>query len=187
MLVDTAIFLGATKARIIPTDLVPVQEDIIEMCRAPACESFGQCANCPPYVMTSAEARKWIRSFNKALLVKYDLPTSELFGPSRIEPFRRMFVLVTALEDISRHNGFERCAALGAGSCKPVFCPKDTCSLLQGEQCRYPDLARPSLEALGINVFELADAVGWPLNRILRSTNPETVPFASLIGMVLLG
>jgi len=186
MLIRKAISLGASEALLISTDILSIQDEIIEMCRAPKCEGFGQCANCPPHVMGPAEARKWIKNFSEALLVKQDLPPSDLFGPNEMERFQRMFTLVTSLEKIARNRGFEQATGLGAGSCKPVFCPEDVCSVLQGKACRLPHLARPYLEALGINVFELAKSVGWPMNKILRETDPRTVSSAALIGMVLL-
>ena len=52
---------------------------------------------------------------------------------------------------------------------------------------RRPDLARPSMEALGINVFRLARGLGWQIHPIGRDSDPAQIPSAMLAGLVLLG
>ena len=185
MLSKKAISLGATDAKVIGVGTIPLEAAIADLCKSPKCEGYGQCANCPPHTMDVQTSLKWINTFQRGLVIKLELLPSQIMGSHYLSHFKKLFVIVTALERAAKRRGFIRATALGAGSCKPVFCPHKPCSVLEGNTCRYPHLARPSLEAIGINVFELCKAIGWPMHRILRDTDPNTIPFASLVGLVL--
>ncbi len=185
MLIKTAISMGATDASIISTGEIPVEKSVVEMCESPRCEGYGQCANCPPHVMGPDEAIEWIRSYNKALVFRLDLAPEALLHDDYQRTFHKIFAISAAMEGIASRKGIINASGLGAGSCKPVFCPKQPCAVLEGGQCRYPHLARPSLEALGINVFKLAEKLGWKIHRFLRDTDPKSIPYAMLVGLVL--
>jgi len=186
LLKDEAVGLGASDAKIIPADMIRVEDEIIEMCKAPRCEGYGKSANCPPHVMGPERAREWIREYPAAILFKIDVPAALLVSPDRFEAFRRVYEISSALEAISVEAGYVFSKALGAGSCKPVFCPETPCQILEGTGgCRAPELARPSMEALGINVFRLVRDAGWEIQPILRTTDPETVSQGMLAGLLL--
>ncbi|MBW1705350.1 MAG: DUF2284 domain-containing protein [Deltaproteobacteria bacterium] len=181
-----ALTLGASDVRIIPADMVPVEDEIIEMCRPPFCEQYGKSANCPPHVMTPEDARQWIRSYNSAVLVKIDVLPGVLFSEQGLEVFRKVFVISARLEELSVGQGHASSKGLAAGSCKAVFCRDIPCdALIKDGKCRCPSLARPSMEALGINVFRLAREVGWEIHAILRKSDPDDIPSAMLAGLVL--
>ena len=55
------------------------------------------------------------------------------------------------------------------------------------KECRFPSLARPSMEAVGINVFKLMQDVGWEIQPITKDTDPDSIPGGILAGMVLVG
>jgi hypothetical protein len=42
------------------------------------------------------------------------------------------------------------------------------------------------MSGLGIDVFALAEAAGWPMNKITSKSNPDEVPMGLMAGMVLL-
>ncbi len=181
-----AITLGARDIRIIPADVVPIEDEIIEMCSPTSCEQYGKSANCPPHVMTPEDARQWIRSYHSALIFKIDVSPSVLFSDQGLEIFKRIFLISARLEEISVGEGHFFSKGLAAGSCKTVFCRDIPCdALIKDRKCRYPSLARPSMEALGINVFRLAKEVGWEIHHILRKSNPNDIPSAMLAGLLL--
>ena len=187
ILIEEALRLGAADARVIRAADIPVEDAIVEMCRPPGCEGYGKSANCPPFVMTPQEARIWISHFDKAVLFKIDVEPELLFSPGQFSPFEDIFRIASRLEHRAMESGWKDAKGLGAGSCKPVFCPDAACAILaDGEKCRFPDLARPSMEALGINVFKLAERVHWPIYQITRTTDPKEIPSAMLVGMMLI-
>jgi predicted metal-binding protein len=183
---DEALALGAGDACVIPSAQIQPQDAIVAMCRHPGCEGYGQCVHCPPHVMPPAEAKSWLTRFQHGVLFKIDLPPELLFSGERFDPFREVFTIASRLEARAEILGFKDARGLGAGSCKSVFCPERSCAALTpGGRCRFPRLARPSMEALGINVFELARVVNWPIHRITADSDPGEIPSAMLAGILL--
>ena len=181
-----AIALGASDVRIISADAISIEDEIIEMCRPPYCEQYGKSANCPPHVMTPEDARQWIRPYHSALIFKIDVSPRVLFSKQGLEIFKKIFLISARLEELSVEQGHAFSKGLAAGSCKSVFCRDIPCdALIKGRKCRYPSLARPSMEALGINVFRLAKDVGWEIHAILRKSDPDDIPSAMLAGLLL--
>jgi len=64
--------------------------------------------------------------------------------------------LMTALESEAFKMGYRFATAFAGGDC--VLC--DVCVGKDGEACRHPFEARPSMEAVGIDVVATADAAG---------------------------
>ena len=181
-----AIELGASDAKIISPDMISIEDEIIEMCKAPLCEGYGKSANCPPHVMRPTEASVWIQGFHAAVVFKIDVAPELLLSNERFDSFREVYVISAGLEAFSQDRGYLLSRGLAAGSCRPVFCNNIACAALTDEkQCRYPSLARPSMEALGINVFQLAKNLGWEIHPLLRDSDPKDAPTAMLAGLVL--
>lgn len=182
-----AVELGASDAKIIPVDRIPVEDEVVEMCKAHLCKGFGKSANCPPHVMGPGQVREWIEKYETALFFKLDVSPQVLLSEDRFETFKTVYMIASRLEASAREEGFPLAKGLAAGSCKPVFCKGRTCDALMDEgECRYPSLARPSMEAVGINVFKLSKDAGWDIHIILKDSDPEAVPKGMLAGLILL-
>jgi predicted metal-binding protein len=67
--------------------------------------------------------------------------------------------LMSALEAEAYRMGYRFAAAFAGGDC--VLC--DVCAGATGEACRRPGEARPSMEAVGIDVIATAEAAGLSL------------------------
>ena len=181
-----AIELGACDTKAISTEAISIEDQIVEMCKPPSCEGYGASANCPPHVMRPTEARVWIQGFHAAVVFKIDVAPELLLSNERFDSFREVYMISSGLEAFSQERGYLLSRGLAAGSCRPVFCSNILCAALTDEgQCRYPSLARPSMEALGINVFQLAKDLGWEIHPLLRDSDPKDAPTAMLAGLVL--
>ena len=182
-----ALELGASDAKIIPVDGIPVEDEVVQMCQAHLCNGYGKSANCPPHAMGPDKAREWIERYETALFFKIDVSPQVLLSEDRFETFKSVYIIASKLEALARDEGFQFAKGLAAGSCKPVFCKGRACDALEdGGECRYPSLARPSMEAVGINVFTLSRDVGWDIHKILKDSDPDAVPKAMLAGLILL-
>jgi predicted metal-binding protein len=180
--------IGVSYATIIDTAIIPIEDAIIEYCKKPLCASYGKSAHCPPHAPKPAEARKLLKSFQKALLFKLGVATKVLMTDESNEAFRKIYEIASELEAAAQKAGFVRTKGLAAGSCLPVFCKKNKCQVVEeGKKCRFPSLARPSMEAVGINVFKLVQDVGWEIQPITRDTDPDSIPGGILTGLVLVG
>lgn len=83
-----ALDLGASDAKIIPVDGIPVEDEVVEMCKPHLCKGFGKSANCPPHVMGPGQAREWIEKYETALFFKIDVSPQILLSEDRFETFK---------------------------------------------------------------------------------------------------
>ncbi len=187
-LIAYALKLGVGDARLIAATRIRVEEALAAICRDPGCPGYGQSANCPPHVMKPAAFRKLLQTFPEALVFKYDVPTEVLLGDDRFEVAGLVHETAAALERQALVCGYAAACGFAASSCRRIFCAAENdCRVLAGNgTCRHPDAARPSISGLGVNFFELARAVGWPIKRITRESDPGEIPMGLMAGIVLL-
>ncbi len=168
--------LGADRAAPLPAVAVVVDERVNLKCRVPLCSSYGHNLMCPPAVMALAETTAVLGRYSDALVVQLDIPLTqeavdEQFGGRGFadshsdadglkglrESQNRFARLMTALEREAFKLGYRYAAAFSGGEC--VLC--DECvGQDSGEPCRHPFEARPSMEAVGIDVVATAEAAG---------------------------
>lgn len=135
----------------------------LEACKA--CPSFGKSWICPPL---SDELTHKILSYSTLTLyiikVATDDPEATLRGAIRLQAEEML------LKEEARLGGY----ALGfTGRCP--YCA--SCTRADGAECRHPDKARPSLEALGFDVGALTEELfGEPL-----AWNKEIYSFAGAL------
>jgi predicted metal-binding protein len=180
--------LGASDVKIISTTVIPVEDEIIELCKEPLCASYGNSIYCPPHAMKPQRFRELLTKYEDAVIFKIDASSKILLSKKRFDEFRKIYEIATRLESFAMEDGFSESEGFAAGSCKPVFCPEYQCqAIIDGKTCRYPDKARPSMEAVGINVFKLVREVGWEINKITANSDPDSVQNGLLAGMLLVG
>ncbi len=180
--------LSASDAKIISTNKIPIEDEIIDFCKEPLCEGYGKSIYCPPHIMKPQRFRDLFSKYENAIFFKIDVSTKTLLSEGRFNEFRKIYEIATELEVFAIKAGFSKSKGFAAGSCKPVFCPEYQCQgLINGETCRYPDKARPSMEAVGINVFKLVRDVGWEIHKITKNSDPESVQKGILAGLLLVG
>jgi predicted metal-binding protein len=153
--------LGFSFARIIETPEIVVEPWVRLKCRFGCCH-YDRSLSCPPYSLDEEKMTATISRYRQALLVQ-GTPPSDFFHEQLLALERALFLA-----------GHTDALAFGAGPC-PV-CP----SCPEGGQCRFPEKARPSLEACGVNVYETARRAGLILNPVLQ---PEG--YVKYVGLVL--
>ena len=176
-LVRAAIDLGADEARIIDAKGIIVDKRVRLKCSVPLCASFGRHPMCPPNVMSVEEFASIKELYEKALILQveadYDSADKTRGSLNRethdmIEQStstrdwqNKLHKLVNQLEAIAFKEGFYLAAGLIGGDCG--LC--DECVRPNsGEPCRRPFEARPSMEAMGIDVLRTCRDVGLPLS-----------------------
>ena len=188
-LIQYALGLGASDARLISPEAISVEARLTEMCGDQQCDGYGLTVNCPPHVMKPGEFSRHILRYRQALVFKFDVPTEILLTEERNDIARVVHETAAGIEQAAIKKGYRKSMGLAAGSCKALFCNEyEKCrALTRGKACRFPDLARPSMSGLGINFFELAKALGWPMNKITRHSDPDDIPMSLMAGMALIG
>jgi predicted metal-binding protein len=175
-LIAAAEDFGADRAAPLPAVAVVVDERVNLKCRVPLCSGYGHNLMCPPAVMPAAATRDVLHKYGDALVVQLDIPITQgcvdeqlsgkTYADSRSdadqieglkESQNRFAHLMTDLERTAFKLGYRYAAAFSGGEC--VLC--DECvGQDSGEKCRHPFEARPSMEAVGIDVVATAEAAG---------------------------
>jgi len=143
--------LGALGAKLIPARSVETGHWVRGKCRY-GCGGYGSSLVCPPHTPTPAETRAMLDQFQHAIL--FESPHGEAKRIA-VELEREIFLA-----------GYYKAFGLGAGPCH--LC-KD-CALDKG--CRHPDTARPSMEAVGIDVYATARKHAFTIS-VVRSHDDE--------------
>lgn len=142
--------MKALHAKIIPADTIVVSRWVLEKCQE--CPGYGKNLTCPPHAPTPEETQRTVDSYKVGLLIHGDENTPINRIVVRLE--RRMFL-----------DGYERAFGMGAGPCFLCEeCPDST------GLCKFPEDARPSMEACGIDVFSTVKAHGFPIE-VLKDAN----------------
>lgn len=176
-LVKAAKDLGADEAKIIDSKDVVVDKRVRLKCAVPICSSYGRCLTCPPNLMPVDEFADTLRRYGKALMIQVETDYDSSDKSTRClcketcEELERktntrdwetkLHRLVNQIEAVAFEEGFYLAAGLTGGSCS--LCPE--CVTPQsGEPCRHPFEARPSMEAMGIDVVKTCSNAGLPIS-----------------------
>jgi predicted metal-binding protein len=186
-----AIELGAAGAKIIKSEIVPIQDRVVAKCAYPKCSFYGTCANCPPHAMSAEQIRKIVAEYRYAIFLWIELPPESFAGPDidkAIRPMQiKMHELVSKIEAAAFYDGYVLALGFSGGSCKNAFCPDLECTALKpGQSCRFPFKARSAMEAVGINVMALATRLGLDIYPLGFSVLPEDIPFGRRCGIVFI-
>lgn len=168
-LTTQARFLGATDAAIIPAHRLAVEDRFAEMCGAPArCPSYGLAPGCPPHAIKPSVFREQLAGCRYILVFKIDALVADLISEQRLTIAREIHRIAATLERAAVSRGWTQARGLAAGSCKELFCETEEQCVVLARQlpCRRPDVARPSLSAMGVDFAALAESVGWQFGRI---------------------
>lgn len=137
------------------------------------CNHTRQSDLCPPFSASAEDTLNVLGDYKFGLMIRREEPfpftrqTSEVWGD-----FQNALVEV---ENESFIRGYGKAFALATGNC--VFCHHDDAI----RPCEFNGKRRPTLEAIGINLYDTLDMIGW---RELLFREPED-PF-NLFGLLLL-
>jgi predicted metal-binding protein len=161
-LVDKAIELGASGAKLMDVDKIVFDPRSFLKCRF-GCNRWGKYWTCPPHLSISAdEFTRAFHKYEKAIIFRAPDPKS------------------------SQKVGLalEKEAMLAGGShfaFAMVLCVQcDECAY--PEPCRFPHLARPSMDAYGIDIGKTIEPLGF---KVEFDKEGKLIP--AWYGMVLLG
>ncbi len=148
---------GVDHVRVIDPAAVVVANWVRMKCQF-GCGGYGKRLTCPPFSPTPEYTQALLREYEKALLLQIEniAPQDE----SQIhDQFKR---LVPGLERELFLDGYYKALALTTGPC--YFC-----NHCQPEKpCEYPHLARPAMEACGIDVYQTVRNCGMQI-QVVRS------------------
>ncbi|MEJ5375320.1 MAG: DUF2284 domain-containing protein [bacterium] len=181
--------MGAGRVAIVPTSRLILKEAARAKCFIPLCKFYGSSAMCPPHnPLKPRIMRRILREYSWGVLFQLEARVQDFVGEAwrsrHLDTELRHKEMVARLEAAAFYMGFPLAMGFAAGECS-LCLPSTSCAVLQGKACAHPLRARPAMEACGFDVFAIARSVGWPMVPIGHSSQPDKVPCASLIGLVL--
>jgi len=188
-----AVEMGASDTRIIPAGTVRFDERVRLKCSVPKCHLYGSSPNCPPYTPGVSDMRKTMKKYRWAVVVKHDVEQVEDFVDQKKwlkgheKHQRKIHDLVSAVESAAYNDGYYFAAGFAAGGCKTTLCSGQPCGFLDSGRCRFPLKARPSMEGVGIDAFDLITRLGWDVYPIAsKYTDPGSIECAVSVGIVFI-
>jgi predicted metal-binding protein len=188
---DKALELGATRVRIVNTGDIPVDERVTLKCRIPRCFGYGVSAHCPPNALTPAELQEILKKYQWAVFFIKDVPPEVIVRDKatikeRVAAYQEVYKIVSEVESMAFYDGHYLAFGFAAGSCRHTLCSQqESCLAMEGKKCRFSLLSRPSMEAVGIDVYKMAAQAGWDIYPIGSNAKPEDMPKGTLAGIVI--
>ncbi len=168
--------LGASEARVIDAKDVVIDERVRLKCMVPICSDYNRHMMCPPNLMPVRAFADIISLYKKALIIQIeaDVDSRDKSGASLSKELcnqlemstktheweRKLHGLINKVEAHAFKEGFYLAAGLIGGSCS--LC-EECVDPRGGKPCRRPFEARPSMEAMGIDVVKTCKNAGLPL------------------------
>lgn len=140
--VDFALAKGVEDARVIDASSVRTAAWVRMKCHF-GCGGWNKRLTCPPYTPTPEETAQVLSCYSTAILIHCH------------DNNERINDVIPKLERKVFLSGYYKALGLGSGPCH--LCPR--CNV-KG-RCAHPYLARPAMEACGIDVYATARANGF--------------------------
>ena len=175
-LVKMAKRLGADEAKIVKARDIVVDKRVRLKCAVPLCVDYDRHLLCPPNLMPVDEFSDILGLYKRALIVQVEADTDSS-DKSRLPLSkgvhrkldlsthsakweRRLHRIVNQLETLAFKSGYYLAAGFIGGNC--CLC-RECVGPGRASMCRHPFDARPSMEAMGIDVIKTCRNVGLPL------------------------
>ena len=156
-LVGAALRLGATKAVVIEREKIVLSADFFDACKQNSCGNFGKCWMCPPDVGPITEWMEKVRSFPHALWYQTVGELEDSFDVEGMaEAGKRHAALAQTMRKELAPLLPARTLHLTRGGCGGC----ERCAKRDNEPCRFPELAMPSVESCGVNVYKTTEGTG---------------------------
>lgn len=160
LLANEALSIGFAEARPIGVEQLSVEPWVQAKCRY-GCANYGRKWSCPPHSMDAPQFRELLTSYGKGIVVVGQPPLRE-FQKRLLELEKRAFLA-----------GMKKALAFSGGPC--TWC--ESCA---EDACSFPEKRRPSLEACGCDVFDLAAKCGIEIAPLRHKDD-----FVQYVGLLL--
>jgi predicted metal-binding protein len=163
-LIKFAMERGPTEAKVIPAREIVLDERVILKCQVPLCNEYGNHLLCPPNSPSLAQFREVLNKYSKALLIQLRTSRDRLSSKSEQSLKKAIYSRANELHEIvhgvekqAQELHFSFAAGFIGGSCKLCI---PCVGVKSGRPCKHPFKARPSMEAVGIDVHLTAQKAG---------------------------
>ena len=151
---------GCTRAELMMARDLTAEARVRLKCRFNTCGNYGRNLMCPPHVPGLDEAAQIFANYTFALVLQVTSPMSSTDYRDVFAKLKNDFnEIIIALEKEAFRQGFVLASGFSGGTCT-------LCEACAGKEspiaCRFPDQARPSMEAMGLDVGAVCRHLGLP-------------------------
>ncbi|MHA1143570.1 MAG: DUF2284 domain-containing protein [Candidatus Helarchaeota archaeon] len=178
-LIDLAVTKGAHSdlTKPIKMDQIVVPNQWVRWKCQFACDMYGKRLCCPPYTTTIEETRQLLQDYEDGLLIGF---IGNLARESYNKHQKKMHETLLRLEQEAFKANYVKAFVLSTGIC--LVCkdcvlkdlPAETPPRVAKAFCRHKNKMRPSMEAVGIDVFGTVHNLGIDLD-VISENNTENV------------
>jgi len=120
------------------------------------CGGYGDLSTCPPNVPSVSECERFVKEYTKCAVFHFE---KRMDRPEERHEWTKG--VNQKLYELELH-------LFKSGFVKAFLLPMDGCELCKEctskrEECRHPEQARPSPDALGIDVYSTVRSIGYPI------------------------
>ena len=124
---ERALELGATHAKIVKAEDIPVDERVTLKCQIPRCFGYGASAHCPPNTMNPAELRDLLKKYHWAVFFTKEVPPEVIVRDKatikeRVAAYQQVYKIVNEIESMAFYDAHYLAFGFAAGSCRHTFC-----------------------------------------------------------------
>ncbi len=121
------------------------------------CGYYGYMATCPPNVPSVPECERFVKEYTKCAVFHFE---RQMKNPEDRHVWTK---------EINQRLYELELSVFKADHVKAFLLPTDSCELCSKcssnrEECRHPEQARPSADALGIDVYSTVRSIGYPIH-----------------------
>lgn len=139
-------------------DKIIIDEKVRDYCIENKCGKYGKNFMCPPYVGSVYDFKEEISNYNYGIIAVIKDKIKDLEeGKNYYKSAEILHRILLETEGKCKELNLNNTKTLIGGNCR--IC-KLCAAALGEEKCRYPKIARPSLEAVGIDVINTCKKVG---------------------------
>ena len=141
--------------------------------------------------MKPSELRELLKKYEWAVFFIKDVPSGVIVRDratikERVDAYQQIYTIVSEVESAAFYDGHYLAFGFAAGSCRHTFCGQlPDCQAMKGDKCRFSLKSRPSMEAVGIDVYKMVALAGWEIYPIGSGAKPDEIPKGTLAGIVI--
>ncbi len=120
------------------------------------CREYGKTASCPPNIPSISECERFFKEYKEAVIFHFEKKVAK--PEDRFAWTRKVNLKLLKLEREIFLSGYEKAFLLFMDSCN--ICKE--CGGVK-EKCKEPRLARPTPEAMGVDVYTTVRNAGYPI------------------------
>jgi len=154
-LLQLALDCGATKAVVLEQSQIVLNAEFRAACEMNSCGVYGKCWMCPPDVGPIEELMAKIRTFPRGVWYQTIGEIEDSYDFEGMTEVSNRHAAVSQRIREATPEGL-RVLHLTCGGCH--VCAR--CAKLDGEPCRFPDRALPSVESYGVDVYNTTKGTG---------------------------